>query len=506
MKTDSQKMSSFPENSEGKPDSSLRFTYLSCMGAIHLIAFWSYYTSFPGLLSSSGIEPVGRVMPYVVPSLSQYIDQYIDADSFCELAAVVGMVLSCIAVSGYIQHGLLFGTMTLLYSILTRVGGAFYSFQWDTLLLETGMLTAVCYAPWTRLRPTASLDGMGAWPLRFLLFKLMYMSGVVKIQARCPTWQNLTALEYHFATQCLPGPLAWHVQQLHPLLLRISVAATLLIEIPGAYLLLLSGTIVKIGVVLQILLQAMIIVTGNYNFFNLLTIALCLVCLDTRASTKKLEVSACASSRFCAEYDLILAQNQIQHIVTWLFLGWSCSRMFSLAKFQDRWNVSVKFSKADCDALSERTLPVVIVACLAFVLWKGARRAVHKKSPSVAFHTLVCVLAIGVTALPMCSLTRPLEQNGFWGSKQIFEPFSQAYLRPYQLSNGYGLFRRMTGVGALAGMGWAGQPPSVVARPEIILEGVFEGEEDEAWTELSFRWKPGDEHDMPRQVAPHQPR
>jgi hypothetical protein len=165
-------------------------------------------------------------------------------------------------------------------------------------LLETGMLTALCYAPWTRLHPTSSSSQLGAWPLQFLLFKLMYMSGVVKIQSNCPTWRNLTALEYHFATQCLPGPLAWHVQQLHPLLLRLSVAATILIEIPAAYLLLVGGTISKIGAVLQILLQLMILVTGNYNFFNLLTLALCLACLDTRATTKKLEVRFCSCTHF----------------------------------------------------------------------------------------------------------------------------------------------------------------------------------------------------------------
>lgn len=189
-----------------------------------LIAFWSYYTSFRGLLSSSGIEPVGR---YVIPSLSGYEN----ADSFCQLA-VFGMLLSCIAVSGTMQHGLLFATLTLFYSILTRAGGTFYSFQWGTLLLETGMLTAACYALWTRLclHPTSS-SRLGALPLQFILFNSMYMSGVVNIPSGCPTWQNLTALEYHFATQCLPGPLAWHVQQLHSLLLRLSVTATVLVEI-----------------------------------------------------------------------------------------------------------------------------------------------------------------------------------------------------------------------------------------------------------------------------------
>lgn len=64
----------------------------------------------------------------------------------------------------------------------------------------------------------------------------------------------------------------------------------------------------------------------------------------------------------------------------------------------------------------------------------------------------------------------------------------------------------MTGVGGTsptATTGWAGLPPSVVARPEIILEVQFD---DEAWHELSFRWKPGNTEVLPRQVAPHQPR
>jgi len=64
------------------------------LGAIFLLAFWSYYTSFPGLISSSRIEPVGRLMPYAFPSLHRNLisSRYIDADSFCELAAVMGMI------------------------------------------------------------------------------------------------------------------------------------------------------------------------------------------------------------------------------------------------------------------------------------------------------------------------------------------------------------------------------------------------------------------------------
>jgi hypothetical protein len=184
--------------------------------------------------------------------------------------------------------------------------------------------------------------------------------------------------------------------------------------------------------------------------------------------------------------------------------------MFIIKKvpLHDWWyslNISMKRFRADYDAMSQALIPLVIVASLAFVLWNGISTFRRKQSPSIIIHTLVCFMAIGVTALPLCSLTRGLNQHTLWGMKQVFVPMYRN-AQPYRLINGYGLFRRMTGVGPLNGVGWAGQPPSVVQRPEIILEGVFEGDDREQWTELSFRWKPGNEDAMPQQVAPHQPR
>lgn len=172
--------------------------------------------------------------------------------------------------------------LTLSYWVLALLGGVFYSFQWELLLLEVGAITTVCYAPTLTLRPshTSTSSDIGVWPLRFLLFKLMFMSGVVKLQADCPTWNQLTALEYHYASQPLPGPLAWNAHQFHPFFQRLSVAATLIIEIPMTFLLLApSSTVRRFGALWQIVLQLLIMLTGNYNFFNLLTIILCLPCL-----------------------------------------------------------------------------------------------------------------------------------------------------------------------------------------------------------------------------------
>ena len=61
----------------------------------------------------------------------------------------------------------------------------------------------------------------------------------------------------------------------------MSVVATLIIEIPGSFLLISPFRNVRlVGVILQLTLQLLICLTGNYNFFNLLTAVLCVTCMD----------------------------------------------------------------------------------------------------------------------------------------------------------------------------------------------------------------------------------
>jgi hypothetical protein len=294
------------------------------------------------------------------------------------------------------------------------------------------------------------------------------------------------------------------MHQFHPFLLRLSVAVTLWIEIPTTVLLIApTATIRRIGAVLQILLQLMIILTGNYNFFNLLTIALCLPCME-RDDLRQSDQNQSAN----------VPRWLQQRLLTWSFLGWTFLKMFNFSVDWKTWwrslNVSLAMSKEDCDTLSERLVPVTIMAVMSVMCFKAFSLYRKDRTLLLPFHLLTCLIVTGVIAVPLCSLTPSLQKAGFVGSRQISEPIYQSYARPYQLANGYGLFRRMTGVGIAPAKssGWAGLPPSVVARPEIILEGVFEGSNTtvEEWHELSFRWKPGNVTEMPRQVAPHQPR
>lgn len=183
--------------------------YTKGLGYIFLLAFLSYYVQYPALSSSiGGIEPSNIIFQRAFPSLYVTVDKgHIDADGLVELINLFGVALSILIASDIAQHALLYLVIAAIYYFLVVLGGQFYTFQWDILLIEAGFLTAVCFAPWRSLHLVQYDMNVGCWPLRFLLFKLMFMSGVVKIQAECPTWQNLTALEYHFATQCVSAYL-----------------------------------------------------------------------------------------------------------------------------------------------------------------------------------------------------------------------------------------------------------------------------------------------------------
>ena len=189
--------------------------YTKGLGYIFLIAFLSYHVQYPALSSTAGIEPSALIFQRTFPSLYHPVvsNQYIDVDGWVEVMTMTGIIASMIIATGVAQHAILYLVVTAIYYILVILGGQFYTFQWDILLIEVGFLTAMCFAPWRMMRSITTDNhyyqntfisvGCCCWPLRFLLFKLMFMSGIVKIQAECPTWENLTALEYHFATQCV---------------------------------------------------------------------------------------------------------------------------------------------------------------------------------------------------------------------------------------------------------------------------------------------------------------
>jgi hypothetical protein len=104
----------------------------------------------------------------------------------------------------------------------------------------------------------------------------MFMSGLVKLLSGDSAWRNLTALGYHYETQPLPTPIAWYMFQLPGWFQKASTAVVLFVELLVPFLIFAPARLRRIAAFLLIGLQVLILLTGNYTFFNLLAIALCL--------------------------------------------------------------------------------------------------------------------------------------------------------------------------------------------------------------------------------------
>ena len=204
-------------------------------------------------------------------------------------AMLVALCLTGAALSVALMCGLCPGLCALLlwvlYLSLCWIATPFTNFQWDALLLETA-LVATLLLPWRR-RPRwerwRPVQQAGLWLLWWLLFRLMEESGGVKLASGDPTWHSLTALEYHFETQPLPLWTAWYANQIPGTILFLVTFVMFLIELLAPLLILAPRRWRHGGAWALIALQAGILATGNYAFFNVLTIALCLLLFDDTA-------------------------------------------------------------------------------------------------------------------------------------------------------------------------------------------------------------------------------
>ena len=269
--------------------------FLRLIGVAYAAAFFSLSVQIVGLIGHEGILPADRFMETVSTQLGA--DGIVLVPTFCwlncsdaflQFLCIAGGVAALLAVPGVCTGPALL-VCWLLYLSLINVGQDFLSFQWDILLLETGFL-AIFLAPWQLLEPPWQIGRAKAanpepsliliWLMRWLLFRLMLESGMVKLASGDRTWATLIALNYHYFTQPLPTPLAWYTQQLPEWFQKLSVGGTFFIELIVPFLIFTPRFLRLFAAGAIVFLQVLIALTGNYAFFNLLTIALALLLLD----------------------------------------------------------------------------------------------------------------------------------------------------------------------------------------------------------------------------------
>ena len=265
-----------------------RWLFLRLLGLVYLIAFASLSVQVVGLVGEDGITPVAERLEWVrgrigdeaywrLPTLC-WLDP---GDEFLELQCVCGIVFSALLIVGLAPVPVLV-LLWALYLSLTVAGGVFLSFQWDILLLETGFL-AIFFAPlrlWPGLAADRPASRIVLWLLRWLAFRLMFLSGAVKLTSGDPTWRNFTALNFHYETQPLPVWTSWYAHHWPEWFQATSMVVMYVIEMAMPLLIFAPRRPRMLAAASICFLMVLIGLTGNYTFFNLLTCVLCVPLLD----------------------------------------------------------------------------------------------------------------------------------------------------------------------------------------------------------------------------------
>jgi lipase maturation factor 1 len=264
-----------------------RAVFSRLLAVVYFIAFLSLWFQLDGLIGSGGILPASQLMEAAAAKMPGRIDLlptlfwFSSTDRFLYLVCGGGIFLSVVALVGFAEP-LVFFLLWAFYLSLVTVSGEFLSYQWDNLLLETGFL-AIFFAPFRwreNLKRVPPPSTVMVWLMRWLLFRLMLQSGLVKILSRDLAWNSFTALDYHFETQPLPTWIGWYIHQLPSWTHMAMQGFMFAVELVVPFFIFLGRRFRIIAFWCFLIFQAGIAATGNYCFFNLLTAVLCLLLLD----------------------------------------------------------------------------------------------------------------------------------------------------------------------------------------------------------------------------------
>jgi hypothetical protein len=349
----------------------------------------------------------------------------------------------------------------------------------------------------------------------------MMMSGLVKLQANCPGWNKLSALEYHFASQPLPTHIAHTFHNLPPIFLRFGVAVTLLIEIPLTFLMLLPfpfQQMRKIGGYIQIILQFLIAITGNYAFFNILTSSLMIVVISNDFP----EFLENKKSIFNIKYFSIL---QIMITIIYTYLSYNYMIKFTNIPDLEWWYGTRLTINVNYNDIEKYILPSCIGAIGITIFNIFGNTLIKIYSDIIDNHysvfykiylltvdiisSLTSVFLVIMSSRPLIKSFGNIDSSFIYKNKYIkqlmdYSNTIEQKTQNFHIFNGYGLFRRMTGVGKWKDSYGSVKDISITSRSEVILEGL--DTDNLEWKEIHFLYKPGMVEKTPTLNQPHQPR
>ncbi|XP_026133198.1 lipase maturation factor 1 [Carassius auratus] len=275
-----------------------RIVLLRAIAFIYFVAFSVAYNQNKQLIGEKGLMPckdyLRSVKRYVggkigfaalayTPSVLWFMD-WNDMDANLDGIALAGMALSGFVLIMGRANMIIMGVLWILYHSIVNVGQIWYSFGWESQLLETGFLGIFLCPLWSlssmprRCPPSL----VSIWTFRWLIVRIMLGAGLIKIRGdRC--WRELTCMDFHYETQPVPNPMSYYMHRSPWWFHRFETLSNHFIELVVPFFTFMGRRMCMLNGVLQILFQVVLIISGNLSFLNWLTIVPCLACFDDAA-------------------------------------------------------------------------------------------------------------------------------------------------------------------------------------------------------------------------------
>jgi hypothetical protein len=256
-----------------------RVLLLRGIGVICLVAFLVALNQFRPLLGARGLLPVPLFVDRVPFRTSPSLFYLWPRDIAFTAAAWVGIVLSCVVITGIAERFstwvsvVIWAAIYVLYLSFVNVGQTFYGFGWESILLEC------CFFAMFLGGSRVSPHFVSIWLFRWLLFRIMFGAGLIKLRGD-PCWRDLTCLNYFYETQPMPNPLSWFCHWAPQWVNKGGVAFNHFSELLVPFFYFLPQPIAGIAGIITIIFQLTIIVSGNLSWLNWMTLILAFSTID----------------------------------------------------------------------------------------------------------------------------------------------------------------------------------------------------------------------------------